>query len=107
MNRRITDKARRVSDKLVADRETLKRRLRKLNYDELSGFSVDQLQNIVLGLFGRRSPEYQSSKECISSYALAHIICDECEMGYPGKFDMQSTIKMIENKINEKLKIGV
>lgn len=94
MNRRATDK--------ISDRSTLVRRLQKFTYEELTAFSVSQLQSIVLGLFGRNSKEYRGIMESHNTYGISHTICDECNIDYPGKTEITDTIKMLEDKITVK-----
>lgn len=103
MNRRASDKARRTSDKLVITRNTLIRRLQRFTYEQLAEFSVSQLQSIILGLFGRKSSEYAKTLEIKSVHSLAHTICDECDITYPGKCSIDDVIKMVEEKIKERM----
>lgn len=91
MNRRASDK--------TQGRDILVKRLQRLAYEDLITFTVPQLQSVVLGLFGRKSPEYTGTYEVTNIHRLAHMICDECDINYPGKFDMYDTIKMVEQKL--------
>jgi hypothetical protein len=94
MNRRATDK--------LNGRDILINKVRAFTYEELCSFSVDALQSIILGLYGRRSPEYLKTLEIRGAHSLAHIICDECNIDYPDKYCVDNTIRLLDDKLNRR-----
>jgi hypothetical protein len=94
MNRRVTDR--------ISNRDILINKVQAFTYEELSSFSVDALQSIILGLFGRRSPEYLKTLEIKGAHSLAHIICDECNINYPDKYCVDNTLKFLDEKLNKR-----
>ena len=88
-------------------RGVLVKQLQKFTYEDLVTFSPAQLQSVVLGLFGRKSREYAGSLDIQNPHRLSHLICDECNIEYPGRYRVEDTIKMLKFKLKTKGKAWI